>query len=138
MFYFLKQRIACNKMAFTMDKINGFLKDLIKEKSDVSNIYEFKSSILIVAYLIRKGVTNRIEKNDFPLEMKLMAPNISSSGVTIWFALTKILDNLYSLSDEFDLTEDVYAILKNNDAFFRIESSINENERIRIDKKFSI
>lgn len=136
MFDFLKPHTEYGKMADSINKINKMIQVLISERGQISDVDEFTYRVLLVAYLVRKGINDRMDKNNWPWETNIMVTSISRKVITLWIAFSKIIDDLTTLTERFELTDKMKAIMDEDDAYLEFERSISEQERRRIYKTF--
>ena len=129
MFDFLKPHTEYVKMA---DSINKMIQVLISERGQISDVDEFTYRVLLVAYLVRKGINDRMDKNNWPWETNIMVTSISRKVTTLFDAFAKTVGEINHIAEQLDLTEIVNEIMEKGDAFYQLERSIPEAARKNI------
>lgn len=113
MFDFFKKGSELNKVAQTFGHIYTAVKLLEAELERMNNdLQYFKNTyrldILTFAYIAHKGITERLEKNDFDFDTLLMVQQMGLNRITIMQAHTNsvskllILISMLNLNDEYD------------------------------------
>ena len=132
MFDFFKPRTEYGKMAETMNGIYLKIQILIPKIKKVSDINAFNEEMLILAYIARKGVLDRIETNNWAWETNIIIPSISRKVMTLLDAFAKTVGEIDHIAEQLDLTGIVNEIMEKGDAFYQLERSIPEAARKNI------
>jgi len=126
MFGFFKPRTEYGKMAETMNSMYLKIQILIPKVEKVSDINAFNEEVFILAYIARKGVLDRMEKNNWPWETYILVPSISRKVTTLFDAFAKTVGEIDHIAEQLDLTGIVNEIMEKGDAFYQLENSIPE------------
>lgn len=89
MFGFLEKGREFNKLALSIGALFNMVNELnfrIKDSTDTSQFHE---EVLVLAYISKRGIFDRIEKNNWSLDSKISIPAISSSRITLSYGLSK-------------------------------------------------
>lgn len=110
---FFKKGIEFNKVAQSFgimySNINELQPLLERNKNNLEQFKtQYKTDILILAYIANKGIINRLDEYNWGFEAKIMVPSISLSRITVMNAwsqtITKmnIMIALLKLENEFE------------------------------------
>lgn len=113
MFNFFKNGSELNKVAQTFGHIYTAVRLLEAELEKMNNDLQhykntYRLDILTFAYIAHKGITERLEKNNFDFDTKLMVHQMGLERITIMKAHTNsvskllILISILNLNDEYD------------------------------------
>ena len=126
MFGLFKPRTEYGKMAETMNSMYLKIQILIPKVEKVSDINAFNEEVLILAYIARRGILDRIETNNWDWETSIIIPSISRQVMTLWDAFAKTVGEIDNIAEQLDLTGIVNEIMEKGDAFYQLEKSIPE------------
>lgn len=126
MFGFFKPRTEYGKMAKTMNGMYLMIQALIHKIQRTTDIDSFNEEVFILAYIARKGVLDRMEKNNWPWETCVLVPSISRKVTTLFDAYAKTVGEIDHIAEQLDLTGIVNEIMEKGDAFYQLEKSIPE------------
>jgi len=127
MFNFLKPRTEYGKMAQTMNGMYLIIQTLIPKIQKTNNIDSFNEDVLVLAYIARKGVLDRMEKNNWAWETYIIVPSISRKVTTLFDAFAKTVGEIDHIAEQLDLTDIVNEIMEKGDAFYQLERSLPES-----------
>lgn len=110
---FFKKGIEFNKVARSFSIMHSIINELQpKFERNGDNLEQFKkqykTDILILAYIAHKGIVKRLDEYNWGFEAKIMIPSISLNRVTVMYAwnqtITKmnVMIALLELGDEFE------------------------------------
>ena len=112
MFNFLKPRTEYGKMAQTMNGMYLIIQTLIPKIQKTNNIDSFNEDVLVLAYIARKGVLDRMEKNNWAWETYIIVPSISRKVTTLFDAFAKTVGEIDHIAEQLDLTDIVNEIME--------------------------
>jgi len=127
MFNFLKPRTEYGKMAQTMNGMYLMIQTLLPKIQKVNDIDSFNEDVLVLAYIARKGVLDRMEKYNWAWETYIIVPSISRKATTLFDAFAKTVGEIDHIAEQLDLTEIVNEIMEKGDAYYQLERSLPES-----------
>lgn len=123
--------IELNKCAISMAKVLKMVADLESKISNAYDLAENKEGILILAYISRATILDRIENNPWmspELPITIATGLFSSRKETIASALSLTVGKIKKLADyDYKMSDLVDDILQKGDAFYQLEKIIPEN-----------
>lgn len=112
-------------LAITIGEIYLGIKNIATQINNGTEPNTLKEEALIIAFIGRKAVLDRINKNNYNLEDEITIPQIDNSkNMTLEIALLHSLEQLLDFSkmiDEFDLINN---ILDKGDAYYELEKRL--------------
>ena len=124
LFDFLKPGVEFNNLAKSMNGMNFLLKELIPKLEHSIDDTEFSADILLLAYISRKGIMDRMEQYKWPLTSKIVVPSIDRGRITLLYAYTQTVGRLYIIANELGLSESVQEIIDRGESYYTLESSL--------------
>jgi len=123
--------IELNKCAIAFAKVFKMISELENKMYNNFDFEEYKRELLVLAYICRVKILDRIEKNEW------MAPEVPitiATGLfrtrkeTIYSALDKSVGRIIEISDIDDnLTKTIKDILERGDSFYEFENSLPDS-----------
>ncbi|MFW6046616.1 MAG: hypothetical protein ACOCP4_02355 [Candidatus Woesearchaeota archaeon] len=99
-----------------------------KIQHNYSNDYsEYEQDLLILAYLCRKEILDRMEEYTWSMGSPIIVPMMSKGRLTVTFAFQQTVGPLYSLAEKLSLSYEVNEILDKGNAYFEIDRAIPNN-----------
>lgn len=112
-------------LAITIGEIYLGIKNIATQINNGTEPNTLKEEALVIAFIGRKAVLDRIKKNNYNLEDEITVPQIdNSNNMTLEVALLHSLEQLLDFSkmiDEFDLINN---ILDKGDAYYELEKRL--------------
>lgn len=127
---FLKPGTEYQKVAEILNAINISLEELIlnANNSEYSKD-ELIEYTLLNAYLYKKGVEERIDVYNWPLETQIIIPSISNEVSTLFVATMTIQHKLFLLADSESLGEKIAEIMDKGPLFYEVENKIPDQQK---------
>lgn len=124
-----------NKAAIAMANIIDQLNELESKMNSYFDIYDYKEAYFSIAYYARISILDRIERNNWPLNMTITIPRglfkVHKTNILKGLDLTvKKLERL--VADDHSISECVEGILKRNEYFIEFDSIIPESEKAKM------
>lgn len=132
MFNFLKPGIEFNNLAKTVNGMNVMIQDIIPKIARSHDYSEFTDDVLVLAYIARKGVLDRMEKYKWSMDAKLFAPTIKCGPITLAYAYTQTVDKLHIIVSQLDLSEIVEEIMEKGEMYFQIDRNMPDKVKKNI------
>ena len=131
MFDFFKTGAEFNKLAQSFNAMYLALVELTpkleRNKNDFTYFREeHKEDILVLAYIAKKGIIERLDKYPWGFEAKISIPTISSSRVTVGYAWSQTITKLNIIATLLNITEEVQEIIDGGALYIEFESSFPE------------
>lgn len=124
MFNFMKAGIEFNNLAKSMNGMNVMLQELIP-KIEISYDYsEFTEEVLVLAYIARKGVLDRMEQYNWTMDAKIVVPTIDRGRITLMYAFTQTVGKLGAIAEQLELSELVQNIMEKGDGYYQLEINL--------------
>jgi len=124
MFNFLKTGIEFNNLAKSMNGMNVMIQDLIPKIERSYDHSEFTEDILVLAYIARKGVLDRMEQYNWTMDAKIIVPTIDRGRITLMYAFTQTVGKLQMIAAQLELTEMVEEVMEKGDAYYQLERNL--------------
>ena len=124
MFNFLKPGIEFNNLAKSMNGMNVMIQDLIPKIKRSDDYSEFTEAILVLAYIARKGVLDRMEQYNWTMDAKIIVPTIDRGRITLMYAYSQTVGKLQILAEQLDLSNLVEEIMEKGDAYYQMERNL--------------
>jgi hypothetical protein len=121
MFNFFKTGIEFNNLAKEINGMNVALQDLIPKIERSYNHSEFSEEIMVLAYVARRGVLDRLEKYNWTMDAKISVPTIDRGQITLMYALSQTVVKLQILSVKLEMSDIVEEIMERGDAYYQLE-----------------
>jgi len=123
---FFKKGIEFNNLAKGFNGTFVMINELeTKIQHNYSNDYsEFEQDLLILAYLCRKEILDRMEEYNWSMGSPIIVPMMSKGRLTVTFAFQQTVGRLYSLAEKLLLSDEVNEILDKGNAYFEIDRAI--------------
>lgn len=122
MFNIFKSGNELTKLAKTMNKMAIMLQTLNGQLERDYDPSEFTETVLMLAYIAKKGIMDRIDENKFGLTSKIYVPEISKSSIAIMFAFSQTVGKLNIIAEQLDLTDEVQNILDGGNLYYEVEN----------------
>ena len=126
MFNFLKVGKAFNDLAKAMNGMNSMLDELIPKIERSYDYSEFGEEVLILAYIGRKGILNRMEEYNWGLDAKIIVPTIDRGRITLMYAYTRTIGRLQMIATKLELSELVEDIMAKGETYYELENKLLE------------
>ncbi len=128
---FLKKGIEFNKLAQSFNAMYLALNELTpKLERNLKDLDSFKEkhieSVLMLAYIAKKGIIDRLDNYQWGLEAKISIPSISSSRVTVGYAWSLTVSKLTIMSTILYMSDDIQEIYDGGDMYIYFEKNIPE------------
>ena len=124
MIKFYKTAVEYNKLAKAFNGMNGMLQNLIPQIRMRDENSDFSEEIMVLAYIARKGILDRIEDNDWALEAKIYIPTIQRGKMTIMYALSQTVWKLTTIADSLDLRHIVEEVFDKGELYYTLEDNL--------------
>jgi len=110
---FLTKGLEYNRLAKAFGNAYSALNEYeIKFNSGfVNDYYEFKQDLLILAYLCRKEILNRMEEYGWIMASPISVPKISRGKITLLFAYQHTIGRLTKFANKIKIGEELQEIL---------------------------
>lgn len=125
MFNFLKTGIEFNNLAKSMNGMNVMMQELIPKIERSYDHSEFTDDILVLAFIARKGVLDRMEQYNWSMNTKIIVPTIDNGRITLMYAFSQTIGKLKMIAAQLELTELVEEVMVKGDAYYQIESNLS-------------
>lgn len=111
MMNFVKRGIEFNRVAKSFEamfEIINVLQPVLERSTDDIPQFKrrFKTDILMLACIAKKGIVDRLDENNWGLEWKIMIPAISHSRVTIGYAWSQTITKAIIMSTLLEMDEE--------------------------------
>jgi hypothetical protein len=127
MFPRLKISVQYNNMAKSFNGLYHMLQSLELKVLHRQNVL-FKD-IMLLAYLYRKEIGDRLEKFRWSPVTPIDIPTISRGIITLGYATEITLDGLYKAADQLGFLGEVGEVMDRGDLFYQVERTIPKNLR---------
>ncbi|HSV87846.1 MAG TPA: hypothetical protein VLH61_04330 [Bacteroidales bacterium] len=87
---------------------------------------EFTEDALVLAYIARKGVLDRMEQYNWTMDAKIIVPTIERGRITLTYAFAQTVGKLHMIASQLEHTEMVEAIIDKGDAYYQLERNLPE------------
>lgn len=123
--------VDLNKCAISMGKVIKLLAELDAKTTNGNDVYENKEEFLMLAYICRVGILDRIEKNTYiGMEVPVKIPTgfFSSRKETVYSGVNLTIGKLNDIV-KMDITTQnlVEGILEKTDIFYEYENMLPES-----------
>lgn len=132
MFESIKKIKEYSKLGHSMNSVSILLKDIIQQYQITGG--NLNEEIYFVAYVARKGIIDRLEEYEWNMEGPILVSSISSKNITLFYAYSKTILQIKSLSVELNLSYEVESILAKKEGFYEFEQMLPDSILKTIDK----
>ncbi|MEO0038278.1 MAG: hypothetical protein RIQ59_1489 [Bacteroidota bacterium] len=132
MFESIKKIKEYSKLGHSMNSVSILLKDIIEQYQITGG--NLNEEIYFVAYVARKGIIDRLEEYEWNMEGPILVSSISSKNITLFYAYSKTILQIKSLSVELNLSYEVESILAKKEGFYEFEQMLPDSILKTIDK----
>ena len=132
MFESIKKIKEYSKLGHSMNSVSILLKDIIQQYQITGG--NLNEEIYFVAYVARKGIIDRLEEYEWNMEGPILVSSISSKNITLFYAYSKTILQIKSLSVELNLSYEVESILAKQEGFYEFEPMLPDSILKTIDK----
>lgn len=121
MFGFIKKGKELNKLANCFERMHILFEEnaqLVEEKTNREALQEL---VQVLAFIATKGVNDRINANDIPLNGVIMVPSIKVGYVKVAYAYQLTVGKLINLANTLDLNELINEIMNKGEAYYHLD-----------------
>jgi hypothetical protein len=119
--------IEYNKLSKSIGRMHTRIQDLNSKIESNHDLSELGSEILVIAYVARKCILDRMDRYSWPWETRIIIPTISRGTMTLWDAFARTVGMIDILAEQLDLTDTVNEIMEKGDAYFELERVLPES-----------
>ncbi len=115
-----------------MNAVSAIIREvLIKDQLNGydNNKVELEETILVLAFYARKGILDRLERNNWPITMKIAVPTINKSTIQLSYALDQTVGRLYLLVNKFNMAKELDEIFNRGPLYYIVEKLVPEDVR---------
>jgi hypothetical protein len=124
MFDFLKAGREFNKVAKAMNGMNVMIQELIPRIERSYDKSEFKEDILVLAFISKRGVLDRLEKYNWTMDAKIIVPTIDRGRITLTYALMQTVGKVSMIAAELEMSEVVQEVMEGGNAYRELEKHL--------------
>jgi hypothetical protein len=132
MFNFLKAGVEFNNLAKSMNGMNVMIEDLIPRIERSYDKSEFTEEVLMLAYIAKKGVFDRLEKYNWTMDAKIMVPTIEKGRITLTYALMQTVGKVSMIAAEIGISEIVQEVMDGGDTYHQLENILPDQVKNNI------
>ena len=124
-----------NKVAVTTAKVITLLERLEPNIQSFFDVDDYKDDLFFIAYIIRLGILNKIEKNRWSLMHPIAIPTglFGFNKTTISAALDLTVGKLKELvKEDFRISDYIENILQKGNCFWEFDKLIPDSEKSKI------
>lgn len=121
MFKLLKTGREYQKVAKAIGSIYIMLQDLRKSTNEFTNTADYKEDLLVMAYLSRREILDRIDIYNWNPEGAIFIPAIQKNKMTLFYALNLTVYKLYELAFSFDMEYEMEEIIEKKKGYYELE-----------------
>ena len=132
MFNFLKTGIEFNNLAKSMNGMNVMIQDLIPRIERSYDKSEFAEEVLVLAYIAKKGVFDRLEKYNWTMDAKIIVPTIDRGRITLTYALMQTVGKVSMIAAELEMSDIVQEVMDGGDAYYQLEKHLPDHVKNNI------
>lgn len=121
MFKFLSAGIEFVYVGKVMNKMVDLIKHINLKIDAGYTSDELAGDVLMLAYMARKGVIDRIEEYNWTLDVKITIFSISNSRVTLLYAYSETVGKLYIIATQLGMVDEVQNVLEKGKKYYEIE-----------------
>lgn len=125
-----KLAMAFNGMFLIVNEIDNKAKSRISE----AEFDKIPDELIMLAYLCRINIVNRMEKYDWGLMTPIKIPNISSSRITLMQAYNMTVDKVSILAMDLEMTDVIQSVLEKGEHFYKFEKSLPVHVKIKLNE----
>lgn len=129
--------IEYNKLAMAFNGMILIIKEVDNKalNGGDNEVYaKIEKEVMMVAYMYRINIIDRIEKYQWSFTTPIKVPNISSNRTTLLNAYNTTIEKLSDLADDLSIADEVQDILKKGDYFYKVESSLPAHVKIKFNE----
>lgn len=119
---FLTKALEYNKLA---KAFNGHYLMLSKALGEASN-KDIKDDLLILAYLGRREIIDRIEEYQWQMGTKIIVPMMPGDKKTLGYAFEQTIGKLMKVADQEGCGNQVIQILDKKEIYYKLDDSLPE------------
>jgi hypothetical protein len=127
MFNFLKPGIEFNNLAKSMGSMYVMIQDLIPRIENSYDMSEFTEEVLVLAYISKKGVFDRIEKYNWAMDSKISIPPIDNRRITLAYAMMQTVTKVSIIAAELEITDLVQEVFEGGEAYQILERNLPDH-----------
>lgn len=124
MLNYFKKATEFVKLTKSFNGVGYMIKDLIKKREDSIDESEYYEDFLIVAFISKVGIIDRMEKYEWSLYDKLTVPSIHNNRVTLAQAYSSTIGILRIIAVENGWEYILDNIFNKGEAYYDIEKKI--------------
>ncbi len=134
MFKSIKKIKEYSLLGHSMNSVAFMLNDLITKYNNSNEDDDYKEDIYIIAYVARKGVIDRMEEYEWSMEGPILVPAINQKNISLFYAYSKTILLIKSISVELNLSFEVENILNKENGYYEFENILPEQTIKQIDE----
>jgi acyl CoA:acetate/3-ketoacid CoA transferase beta subunit len=128
MFGLFKKAKEYNKLAQSMNAIYGMLQ-LVTSKASIYNRDQYYETVITMAYIAKRGVMDRVEKNQYPLTSKIVVPLISTDYIILLGAMAETVGAIRLLAEKLLMTDDVEEVMRGGKLYYDVEKVLPDDAK---------
>jgi hypothetical protein len=136
MFGLFKKGIEYNNLAKAFDGMFTIVNQ-VEDKTTEISVEEFNKipgELMMLAYLCRINIIDRMEKYEWDLMNSIIVPSISSSKITLMHAYNMTIDKLSIVASDMDMLDEIQSVLAKGKHFYEVENSLPQHIKIKLNE----
>lgn len=135
---FSKMGIEYNDLAKAFNGIIQIVKE-IEDKMTSTRLTNFEfekveNEVIMVAYLCRINIINRMDRYNWSLTTPIHVPNISSERTTLKIAYDMTVGEVSSLAKDMSISDVVQSVLEKGHHFYKFENGLPVNFKMKLNE----
>jgi hypothetical protein len=124
MFGFIKGVKDMAAMSNSFDIVHQKIQELLPQVEQAYNKSQFNEAFIVLAYMCRVGICDRLERQNWPLTTGVYVPSISRNNVTIFVALSKTESVVRAAGLMLGIQQDIDDVMNKRKLFYELEKHI--------------
>jgi hypothetical protein len=129
--------IEYNKLAMAFNGMYLIINE-VESKTLNGDTYEvyaiIEKELMMVAYMYRINIIDRIEKYRWDFNTPIVVPNLSEETTTLENVYNATFEKLTGLADVLSIGNEIKSILKKGDHFYKTEDSLPEHIKLKLNE----
>jgi len=121
MFKFFKEGAEFMNLTRQMNAMHAMLQDLISKIEQSYDYTEFLEDILILSFMARKGVLDRMEQFNWSMERPIYVPSIKRGNVPLLYAYSQTVQKLEMVASQIGYKELYEEVINRGEAYYEVE-----------------
>lgn len=124
MFNFFKSGTQLKNLERSLNVVHVLLKDITSKLDHGSDSMELSEDVMFIAYILKKGVYDQLNKNKWRGDSKIFVPKIDKEKISLENALAQTSEKINILAFELGIFNVVQEITGGGNAYDQVDKKL--------------